>query len=186
MADPRRTSALSGLTAEDHPRAENAGIRVRAIEELSKITLRGSEAVARKVAEVSGSGFAEAINSASRAGDVRMSRLGPDEWLLIGLSPADLEGALKGMHHALVDISERLLAIELEGPAAREVLAGACPMDLFTVEPGFASRTVMGKAEIVLECLGHDHFLLHTNRSFLEYLWLLVLEIGREHGVRAA
>ena len=49
--------------------------------------------------------------------------------------------------------------------------------------PGFASRTLMGKAPIVLECRADDRMIFHVNRSFLDYLWLLLLELARDAGV---
>ncbi|MEZ5825392.1 MAG: sarcosine oxidase subunit gamma family protein [Geminicoccaceae bacterium] len=188
MASPRRTSALAGLLEGDRPKDEMAGITLRADEESIKFSLRGSMSVAEKMA--ARIDIEPAVTMLTFTGDEnrRMARLGPDEWLVTSSAPVDPDNALDGEHHAAVDISERLLAIRLSGPAAREVLAGGCPMDMHEgkVHPGFASRTVMGKADIVLECLDADSFILHTNRSFLEYLWLLLVELGREHGVRAA
>ena len=188
MADPRRTSALAGLLPGDRPDDAHPGITLRAVEGDIKLTLRGSPEVAQAVATMLGLPVADTMLAGTGDGSRRMLRLGPDEWLLALPSMPDLSSAVEGRHHALVDISERLPAVELSGPASRDVLAGGCPLDLHgeKVAPGFASRTIMGKADIVLECREDGSFVLHTNRSFLEYLWLLLVELGREFGVKAA
>ncbi|MCB2055708.1 MAG: hypothetical protein KDE35_15885 [Geminicoccaceae bacterium] len=182
MAEPVRASALEGLAAEDRPRAEDAGLRMRALEGAAKSTLRGGEAIGRAAAQAAGLPFAGAMTQATFADGRAMLRLGPDEWLLTGIDAGKVAAALEG-HHALVEIGERLPAIDIEGPAVRDVLAGACPLDSARVVPGFASRTLMGKAPIVLECRADDRMIFHVNRSFLDYLWLLLLELARDAGV---
>ncbi|MEZ5847316.1 MAG: sarcosine oxidase subunit gamma family protein [Geminicoccaceae bacterium] len=186
MASPKRTSALAGLLAEDRPQDIDPAITLHAIEDLYKYTLRGGASTAATVAADLAIDPPSAILRLAGDDRQRMAQLGPDEWLIVSREPYDPGNALDGTRHALVDISERLLAIGLQGSAARTVLAGGCPLDLHEdrIEPGFASRTVMGKADIVLECLAGDSFILHTNRSFMEYLWLLLVELGREHGVK--
>lgn len=68
---------------------------------------------------------------------------------------------------------------------ARDTLAAACPLDLdpAAFAPGQATRTVLGKAEIILDCLGNDHFRLLTNRSFANYVRQLLQKAGREFGL---
>ncbi len=69
---------------------------------------------------------------------------------------------------------------------ARDTLTAACPLDLDPAAfvPGQATRTVLGKAEIILDCLGNDHFRLLTNRSFADYVRQLLQEAGREFGLQ--
>lgn len=102
--------------------------------------------------------------------------MGPDEWLLIaedeaaGLS-ANLEAALAGAPHALVDVSHRQCAIEVEGPGAARLLNAGVPLDLdlaaFPV--GMVARTLLLKAEIVLWRLEAERFRLEVARSFAAY-----------------
>ncbi|MFC7053927.1 sarcosine oxidase subunit gamma [Hansschlegelia quercus] len=86
------------------------------------------------------------------------ARLGPDEWLL-GAPESDgdllqqgIERALSSRFFSLVDISHRNVAIEISGPAAAEALNAGCPLDLSEAAfpNGSATRTLLGKAEIVL------------------------------------
>lgn len=98
------------------------------------------------------------INTVAGDGERMNVRLGPDEWLLI--APEDegenfareVAASLGGSFFSLVDISHRNAAFQVVGRHAREVLAGGCPLDLddATFPAGSATRTVLGKAEIVL------------------------------------
>ena len=62
--------------------------------------------------------------------------LGPDEWLVVaapgdpGAVAAELEAALDGTHHAVVDVSANRAVIELRGLDRLELLASACSLDL--------------------------------------------------------
>ena len=104
--------------------------------------------------------------------------LGPDEQLLIGPradGPAmaqRIESALAALPHSLVDVSHRQAAIELRGPAAATILNSGCPLDLgLRAAPvGFCTRTVFGKAEIVLWRRAENDFHLQALSSFLPYV----------------
>ena len=89
-------------------------------------------------------------------------RLGPDEWLLSGpLSEAaqiagDVEAALRGLHHALVDVGHARVALSVSGPRAADAINSGCALDLSPAAfpAGTATRTLLGKAEIVLATMG--------------------------------
>src|SRR5262245_51917118 len=93
------------------------------------------------------------VNRASRVEGRLCARLGPDEWLLCapeGATPTF--DSLEGRHYSLVDVSHRYAGFAIEGDAAHLVLAAGCPLDLdpTVFAPGSATRTLLGKAEIVL------------------------------------
>ena len=128
------------------------------------------------------------ISINTMAGDSeRMAvRLGPDEWLLVGPEAEreriahDVEGALTESVFSLVDISHRNVAFQVAGPHARELVNGGCPLDLddvaFPVRS--ATRTVLGKAEIVLirpetECA----YRVECLRSFGPYVYAFLNEL---------
>lgn len=98
------------------------------------------------------------IGRSSVSGERFAARLGPDEWLL-GASESDgdlfqneIEQALAGRFFSLVDVSHRNVSIEISGPGAVEALNAGCPLDLSDAAfpAGAATRTLLGKAEIVL------------------------------------
>ncbi|MEQ8401954.1 MAG: sarcosine oxidase subunit gamma [Roseitalea porphyridii] len=109
--------------------------------------------------------------------------LGPDEWLVID-EKQDPAGALKSVPapHALVDISHRNTAILVSGPAAADCINAGCPQDLteaaFAV--GAASRTVFGKAEIVLWRVKPAVYRIEVWRSFSDYVFSYLAEAARD------
>jgi sarcosine oxidase, subunit gamma len=104
--------------------------------------------------------------------------LGPDEWLLLASTDAARSIAstiaenLTGLPHALVEISDRNIGLIIDGPRSVEVLTAGCPLDLeissFPVDA--CTRTLFGKAEIVLWRTSPHTFRLEVARSFLPYV----------------
>lgn len=99
--------------------------------------------------------------------------LGPDEWLL--LTDSDLIGS------GLVDISHRLAGMELSGPHAAAALNAGCPLDLHgTAFPAdTCTRTLFGKAEIILWRTAPDAFHIEIARSFIPYVTAFLREAAR-------
>ncbi len=116
--------------------------------------------------------------------------LGPDEWLLIGKDGqaetlfAALESALAGVPHSLVDVSHRNISVLLSGPRAASALNTACPLDLAleSFPVGMCTRTIFGKAELIIWRTGDNKFHLETWRSFGPYVWGLISLAQREYG----
>jgi len=112
--------------------------------------------------------------------------LGPDEWLVIDENGADLTTAVasSGVLHSATDISHRNTAVIVKGRGAEVAINGGCPQDLslaaFPV--GAASRTVCGKAEIVLLRTAEDAFRVECWRSFSPYVSGLLSEAAEDAG----
>jgi sarcosine oxidase, subunit gamma len=121
------------------------------------------------------------------------ARLGPDEWMFVG-AEADAEKmvfeidlALAGHSSAVVDISHRQAAFEVSGAHAENILNAGCPLDLHpsVTLPGFASRTLLGKAEIVLLRMEDPAvFRVECWRSFSTYVHGFLLEAARNCSAR--
>ncbi len=168
------------------------GVELQPRPGLGKLLLRAADEVAKLAASTLDRPWPAAINRAAGEADARTIRLGPDEYLMLVPRPAvadlvdRLQPVLADHHHALVDVSARFAVLELSGPAVRQTLAAACPLDLH--DGGFpvdaATRTVLGKAEIVLDRLAADRYRLAVNRSFAPYVEALLHEAGQEFGVR--
>jgi len=97
--------------------------------------------------------------------------LGPDEWLLLA-PPGTMETAVPVQGAAAVDVGHRQVGLVLDGPGAPDVLAAGCPLDLHsTAFPvGMCTRTVFGKAEIVLWRQDPARFHVEVWRSFAGYV----------------
>lgn len=165
-----------------------ASALVQSLPPATRYILRGSPAV-RAAAE-------QALTlqlpaSACRAvpdGERAALWLGPDEWLLIapdGVSAslaAALSEALQALPYSLVDVSHRQIALVLNGPQAEMLLAAGCPLDLDTraFPVNMCTRTVLGKAEVVLWRTATQRFRIEVWRSFAAYVsaFLAEAELG--------
>lgn len=116
------------------------------------------------------------LNRFSQAGGNVAARLGPDEFLLLGPDGEGLAAAISadfaGVFHALVDVGHRQAGLVLAGAGAAETLNAGCPLDLglraFPV--GAATRTLLGKSDIVLLRRAEDSFHVECGRSFAPYV----------------
>jgi sarcosine oxidase subunit alpha len=118
--------------------------------------------------------------------------LGPDEWLIVAPETAsDLAAqaakAAGGHPVSIVDVSHRSKTLEITGPRAAWCLNAFCALDLdaraFPV--GMCTRTLLGKAEIVLWRIAPEVFHLDVGRSFVPYVWAC-LEESRLEFIAAA
>ena len=104
--------------------------------------------------------------------------LGPDEWLVVG-SPgtepaivAELEAALAGSHHSVVDVTSNRTVIELRGADRLTRLAGGCPIDLDPAGgwcPGLCAQTLYGHAQVLLQ-EREDATRMFVRSSFADYV----------------
>jgi len=124
--------------------------------------------------------------TAAMAGERAALWQGPDEWLLLfpaaerDTIDASFREVLGELPYSLVDVGERQVAFEIAGPQAATLLNCGCPLDFDVVPIGFCSRTMLGKAEIVLWRKGAELFQIEVWRSFAPYVELLLAEAGRE------
>ncbi|OJF96618.1 sarcosine oxidase subunit gamma [Rhizobium sp. 58] len=112
--------------------------------------------------------------------------LGPDEWLVIDETEADLMAAAASSNvlHSATDVSHRNTAILVKGFGAEVAVNGGCPQDLtlaaFPINA--CSRTIFGKAEIVLLRTADDAFRIECWRSFSPYVFGLLSEAAEDAG----
>jgi sarcosine oxidase subunit gamma len=120
---------------------------------------------------------------------------GPDAWLVT--CPADqttarieqLQEALADVHAAITDVSDGQVALRLEGPSARDLLAKGCPLDLHprACPPGSCAGSHVAKATALIHLVvdqPHAMFDLYVSRSFAHYLWAWIEDAGLEYGVQ--
>jgi sarcosine oxidase subunit gamma len=114
--------------------------------------------------------------------------IGPDEWLLQAVGDdsaalfASLDGALVGHSCSIVDVSHRSDAFALSGLEAAYTLNHGCPLDLSlaTFPVGMCTRTLFGKATIMLSRPAPESFHIDVWRSFAPYVWQLLDEARSE------
>jgi sarcosine oxidase subunit gamma len=123
-------------------------------------------------------------NAAASAGGRSALWLGPDEWLIVGgegeesLLTRVLHTALGETFGSVVDVSANRTVIELSGPAARDVLAHGCLVDLHprVFGPGRCAQTLLAKAQVIVHQVNDaPTFHLYVRTSFAWYVaeWLL-------------
>lgn len=175
----------------DLPRLRS--VAVEAQPPATRFNFRGGDEAAALAGTAFGVDLPREALRASVTGPRAALGLGPDEWLLIasdfaqdaacaGALQAQLEGALAGTPHSLVDISHRQGALAIEGRDAAPALNGGCPLDLSVAAfpVGMCTRTLFGKAEIVLWRTAPDRFHIEVWRSFTGYVAGLLAETCRD------
>jgi sarcosine oxidase subunit gamma len=120
--------------------------------------------------------------SAGSESGARILWLGPDEWLVVdsAQAPASLESllatAIASFGGTAVDVSAHRTIFELSGPAARDLLASACSIDLDprVFGPGVCAQTMLARVDVVLDCLAPELIRVFVRASFATYLvaWL--------------
>lgn len=113
--------------------------------------------------------------------------LGPDEWLILDVPQTDLMSVVDSVTapHSAVDISHRNQSIMVAGPGAEAALSAGCPLDLSqpAFPAGAATRTLLGKAEIVLWRTEAETFRVECWRSFADYCFTLLAESARDAAI---
>ncbi|MEJ1161145.1 sarcosine oxidase subunit gamma [Prosthecomicrobium sp. N25] len=179
-----RRGALDGLP----PFPKTPRVTLVGVGPLTRFLVRGSPAAAAQLSRAFGPVLSAEPLRANDAGGRAALWLGPDEWLLLardGEGPAILSviGTMLTEPISLVDVSSRNTGMLLSGSRATDVLAAGCPLDLHeTAFPkGMCTRTLYGKAEIVLWRQAADRYHIECWRSFVPYVHGLMAEAAREY-----
>lgn len=178
----RRSPALS-------PAATPGGTRVTVLGPSARFVLRVADVQSNPPAVCGGFDLSGPLNTSRSHGERISARLGPDEWLLIGpeseaaILTASASANLVGRVFSLVDVSHRNVAMTVSGPAACAVLNAGIALDLSeTAFPaGSATRTLLGKAEVVLLRTGAPAtYRVECWRSFAPYVHALLTDVAQE------
>ncbi len=151
---------------------------LRMLDAAARFVIQGGPSARAAAGQAFGVTLPEIACRANSEGPRSVLWLGPDEWLLLapegaaGRVAAQIEIALSGIAHSFVDVSDRQVAIELRGPAARDILSHGCPLDLDPEEftAGMCTRTIFAKAEVVLWRRSAEEYHLEVGRSFSGYV----------------
>ncbi len=169
-----RRPALAGRTLSA------PAVKVEMLPPAERVSLRAPQASLAELSKALGVTLPEKPKTSVIKGGRTALWLGPDEWLVIDEAGNDplADCAKVTALHSAVGISHRNVAISVIGPAAAATVNSGCPQDLsleaFPV--GAASRTILGKAEIVLLRTAADTFRVECWRSFSDYVFTLLSE----------
>ena len=189
MAKAAAKTSASAASAERRPaqagRSVSAkNVKVEVLPPAERMSLRAPEASVAALSKALGLTLPKvAKTSASKAGRTALW-LGPDEWLVIDEAGKDplADCAKVSALHSAVGISHRNVAFAVTGPAAAAAINAGCPQDLsleaFPV--GAASRTILGKCEIVLLRTATDGFRVECWRSFSDYVFTFLSEAASD------
>lgn len=169
-----------------HPLHAGA-VSVTLAENATRVSLRAKPDALAALSKAIGLNLPVKPKSTASQGARTAMWIGPDEWLIIdGATSSLLEDLAKvKVLHSAVDVSHRNVGILVSGKGAEAVINGGCPQDLslraFPVAA--ASRTVLGKIEIVLWRTGEDSFHVECWRSFSTYAYAFLQESARDAAV---
>ncbi len=181
---PDRAADRPGIVASISPFAgqvlpAHEGLaRVSEASSAGRLVLRAGSDSAARLGSALGAALGGRINTAVTVEGCTALRLGPDEWLLLVEADGDawlaarLAQAGQGAPMAVVDVSHRTAGLLIEGSGGEAILSAGCPLPLdSTVFPvGRATRTLLGKAEIVLWRQAAEQFRIEVAASFAPYL----------------
>ncbi len=102
--------------------------------------------------------------------------LGPDEWLVVAEPEAastitrELEDALAGHHHSILDVSANRIVFELVD--GLEALSSGCGLDLHPSRwtPGMCAQTLFGGAQVILHQRDERTTRVFVRPSFADYV----------------
>ena len=167
---------------------------VTLLADATRFIVRGGDAAISAMSSAVGVEFPRLACHAAEEGSRAALWLGPDEWLL--LAPDTERNALELYLTSVttvtpgsaVDISDRQVGVALAGPHAADALTAFMPLDLDPVAfpVGMCTRTIFGKAEIVLWRRGPHAFRIEVWRSFAPYVLACLEEALVEYGEPAA
>ncbi|WP_417774253.1 sarcosine oxidase subunit gamma [Stappia sp.] len=187
MPDAMFHEAVPGAPLIGRQTLSGASVTVSRAAPLVRFVFRGGAAAVGKAGAAFGASLPMHPLGSNVVGARAALWQGPDEWLLLA-RPAEPEPgavdalaralaaesatALDGTPHSLVDVSERNVALLIEGEGAVELLNSHVFLDLSpeAFPPGTVSRTLFTKAEIVLWRCTEKSFALECWRSFAPYV----------------
>jgi sarcosine oxidase subunit gamma len=193
-----RRGALAALRpAGEEPEAR---VRLEEVAHTGKLVVRGNaddpEFVEGAAAAL---GFAlPTVPCTAAGGETSALWLGPNEWLVVTTPGAEAEladtlrGALAETVSAVTDITDSRTVIRLSGPAARDVLAKGCPLDLHAsaFAAGAVKQSLLAHVDVVVHLVADEArgpvFEITVLRSFAAYLWRWLADAGTEYGLAVA
>jgi heterotetrameric sarcosine oxidase gamma subunit len=175
------------MPERDHPlqlqatnAARCAAVTLAPVPPMTRIVIRAGQEAAIAIGDTLGVALPTAACRSNRLSNRAALWLGPDEWMV--LAEAGTELPTTHAAGSIVDVSHRDTALTVSGPRAAWTINAFCALDLhLSAFPiGMCTRTVLGKAEIVLWRTEEETFRIEVARSFASYVWACLEEARRE------
>jgi len=184
------------LSAQSAPPDDAAAVFVQSLSFVGQVAVRGKpddRQFLGAVREIAGIDLPPVAGAVAEAEHCRAIWLGPDHWLFITAEgaaqemTAKLQHAFAGLFAAAIDVSGARMRLRLIGPAALDVLASGCRLDLGSegFGAGHAVQTQVGNVTAIIHCLpaepageglGYD---LYVPRSQALSFWRWLEHAGR-------
>ncbi len=147
---------------------------------ITRLTVRGGRDSWRALGDTLGVELPTMPCRANQCRDRAALWLGPDEYLVLADHGAEPPAAYPA--GCIVDVSHAMTGITVSGSRAAWAINACCALDLHLVAfpAGMCTRTVFGKAEIVLWRTAVENFRIEVARSFAPYVWACLEEARRE------
>jgi heterotetrameric sarcosine oxidase gamma subunit len=175
------------MLERDHPLQQQsrnapqcAAVALALVPSLTRIIIRADQKAAITIGNMLGVALPTTPCRSNASSERAALWLGPVEWLVLAEAGAELPAT-----HAtgsIVDVSHRDTALSVSGPCAAWAINAFCALDLHpsAFPVGMCTRTVFGKAQIVLWRTGEESFHIEVARSFAPYVWACLEEARRE------
>jgi heterotetrameric sarcosine oxidase gamma subunit len=160
--------------------AECSEASLSVVPPLTRIVVRADHNSVRTLGDMVGVELPMVPGRSNQYNDRVALWLGPDEWLVLADESVALPVAYPG--GSIVDVSHAVTGIVVSGSRAAWAINAYCALDLYLVAfpVGMCTRTVFGKAEIVLWRTAAEIFRIEVARSFAPYVWACLEEAQRE------
>ena len=191
MREPARRSALQGhyrtgrfgARPEDPPGVVLAECHPRSVAQLNGAPECGVLAEALGISEAD-----VTLNRSFDAGAVRYAWNGPGQWLAESAEhhPSELtrqvENALRTHGASTTDLSHARTVVRISGPAATDLLAKLCPIDVEVMRTGDSAVTLAGPFNVQIVKTADEAFRLYVFRSFGLAMWEMLQDEAAEFG----
>ena len=165
-------------------RFANSVVTIEKAPPASRISFRGTKSGVKSFEKSLGIALPSNPGNVTKKGGKHALWIGPNDWLIVDEKSADtsMVPRLPNKGFSAVDISHRNMAFIVSGMGAENTLNTACPRDLSTTAfpINTCSRTIFGKAEIVLYRTAKNTFRVECWRSFGPYVWTYLCEAAND------
>lgn len=193
MAEQVRQSALAQVLPAGRSGALNgaAGVEVLEVRPAAMVQINGApdaNALHNALSALTLS-RAPAPLQCTTGAHVQLLWNGPDRYLAVSQTQApevlisSLDEALRELPASCVDLSHALCVLRVQGPAALELIAKGCALDLDLMRAQSCAPTAISRFDVLLHCLSDDAFELFVARSFAQSFADWLLRAGAEFGV---